>query len=138
MKYWGRSYSNKLRLTPSCKQRMVPIPTCIVLAAQDGNFTVTGGNPNMNINASSGGTDFWVYPSSDFPYPGFQLHPQSSSCSSITTTNTTRAFECSHKSNASASTSCCFDTNDPQIMYQVSQLHWYIAMQSCFSGRELK
>lgn len=141
MKCWGRSYSHKLLLTPFGKQCSVQVPTRIVLAAQNGNFTVTGGNPNMNINASSGGADFWVYQNADLPYSGVQLNPQRSSCSSISTTNTTLAFKCSHSSNASASTSCCFDTNDPQVLYQVSQLQCALlnlGMQSCSELNELR
>lgn len=88
---------------------------------QNGNFTISGGDPAMSSNAQGSGADFQVMQNVDMFGFDLQLQPDSSGCSSISTPSTHNVTECASVTRiVRNSSSCCFDTKASDIMHQVS------------------
>ena len=93
--------------------------------AQAGNFTVSGQNQAMATNATDSGITFLLRQNWDLQGPaGDALRMldystnESQACSSISTNDTQHVQQCAQQPRNGGA--CCFDTNSPNVRFQVS------------------
>jgi len=107
-----------LALLNKC-QRICLLQTNLTMM-QNGNFTVTGYNPDManNVTGKTPAEDYILFQNLALPN-ALPFLPSNGTCSSVQSPNITLAFQCAGSNNISGTGNCCYDTNAAQ--YQVRQ-----------------